>query len=105
MPSQEQWRIPDLQIHIEKKYGVVYESLQTYYNLFQEAKISWKKNQKKNPRKDDKLVEEKKQEIKDFLEKRRQDIQAGKLAVFMIDECHLVSGDIIGYAWGPTNDA
>ena len=56
MPSQEQWRIPDLQIHIEKKYGVVYESLQTYYNLFQEAKISWKKNQKKNPRKDDKLV-------------------------------------------------
>lgn len=101
--SKERSRIEDLQIHIEQKHGVVYQSLQTYYNLFKEAQISWKKVQKKNPRKDDILVEEKKQEIKEFLEEKRPEIEAGKLAVFMLDECHLLSGDVLGYTWGPTN--
>jgi transposase len=31
------------------------------------------------------------------------DLKSGKLAVFMIDECHLLWGDLINYAWGPTN--
>jgi transposase len=31
-------------------------------------------------------------------------MEAGKLAVFMIDECHLVWGDLLGYAWGKSGE-
>lgn len=33
----------------------------------------------------------------------QSDIESGKLAVFMIDECHLLWGDLISYAWGQTS--
>ena len=33
----------------------------------------------------------------------REDIGAGKLVVYMIDECHLLWGDVCGYVWGKTN--
>lgn len=72
--------------------------------MFKEAKISWKRTQKKNAKKNDKLVQEKKQEIKELLAAWRPEIEAGNLAVFMLDECHLLWGDIIGYTWAPTNE-
>jgi len=36
-------------MHLEKEYKVTFKSNQSYYDLFTEAKISWKKSQKKNP--------------------------------------------------------
>ena len=83
---------------------MVFESNQSYYNLFKEAGISWKKTQKKNPAKNDKLVEVKRKEIEDFLAKWQPEIETEKLTVFMIDECHLLWGDILGYAWGKTDE-
>ncbi|NER88317.1 MAG: hypothetical protein F6K64_15345 [Moorea sp. SIO3A2] len=97
----------------------MYKSDQSYYSLFKEAKISWKKTQKKNPAKNEDLVEAKKamqrglggfpherlhqeEEIENKLENWHSDIKALKLAVFMIDECHLLWGDLLGYAWGRT---
>jgi len=53
-------RLGDLQAYLEKEYKVVFSSNQSYYALFKEAKISWKKSQKKNPSKDEALVKEKK---------------------------------------------
>ena len=83
---------------------MVFESNQSYYNLFKEAGISWKKTQKKNPAKNDKLVQAKIKEIEEFLAKWQPEIEAKKLKVFMIDECHLLWGDILGYAWGKTDE-
>jgi hypothetical protein len=31
------------------------------------------------------------------------EIDSGELVVFMVDECHLLWGDICGYVWGKTN--
>ena len=45
-------------------YDVVFASLQSYYALFSEAGISWKKTQQSNPRKDPDLVKEKKMRLK-----------------------------------------
>ena len=47
----------------EEQDGVIFQSNQSYYSLFDEAKISWKKKQKKNPLRDEKLVQETKKEI------------------------------------------
>lgn len=32
-----------------------------------------------------------------------EEIEAQKLTVFLIDECHLLWGDVCGYAWGRTD--
>lgn len=96
-------RLSDLQILLEREYGVVFQSEQSYYNLLEEARISWKKSQKKNPAKNEQLVQEKKEEIEKKLESWKEEIEAGKLMVFLIDECHLLWGDLIGYIWGRTD--
>jgi putative transposase len=101
--QQDYCRLEDLQTHLEKEYGVIYQSTQSYYSLFNQAQISWKKTQKKNPLRNEKLVQEKKEEIKKKLETWQEEIETGKLAVFMIDECHLLWGDILGYVWGRTD--
>ncbi len=40
------WNLAELQAHIEQEYGVVFDSKQSYYTLFEQAGISWKKNAK-----------------------------------------------------------
>lgn len=52
--------LPEVQIYIEHHYNVHFCSKQSYYNLLSEAKISWKKTQKTNPKEDPNLVAEKK---------------------------------------------
>ena len=47
------------QTHIEEHYEVVFESNQSYYELFAQAGITWKKTQRSNPKKDPELVEKK----------------------------------------------
>jgi len=101
--AQEYLRLSDLKIHLKKEYNLMFASDQSYYSLLKEAKISWKKTQKKNPAKNDELVEEKKKEIEKKLEEWKPEIDAGNLVVFMIDECHLLWGDLLGYVWGKTD--
>jgi hypothetical protein len=48
------------------------------------------------------LVEAKKIEIEKILEDNREEIEAGRLVVYMIDECHLLWGDVCGYVGGKT---
>lgn len=66
--------------------------------------MSWKKTQKKNPKGNEELVKAKHQEISDLLSVNRDDIESGKLVVYLIDECHLLWGDVCGYAWGTTKE-
>lgn len=60
LKSKAYWDLEELQQHTADKYAVSFKSKQSYYDLFTEAGISWKKTQKKNPRKDPNLVEQKK---------------------------------------------
>ena len=41
--------------HLEDKYDVVYKSKQSYYDLFEQGRVSWKKSQKVNPKFDEEL--------------------------------------------------
>lgn len=45
----------------------------------------------------------KKEDIEQWLEGHRSEIESGKLIVFFQDECHLLWGDLCGYVWGKTN--
>ena len=58
--QKNHWQLSELKTHIEVSYGVRFASLQSYYALFSEAGISWKKTQKSNPRKNPDLVSQKK---------------------------------------------
>ena len=54
------WELSELEYHLAEKYDVVYESKQSYYDLLEEAGLSWKKTSKVNPKADAKAVSEKK---------------------------------------------
>jgi putative transposase len=98
--EKEAVHLEELILHIEEKYGVIYQSQQSYYALLDLAKISWKKSQKKNPKGDPDAIAAKKKEIESFLGKWSEEIKSGKMSIFMLDECHLLWGDICGYIWG-----
>ncbi len=59
LKQKNYWNLLELQTHIEEQYGVMFESNQSYYDLFAQAGISWKKTQRSNPKKDPQMVEKK----------------------------------------------
>jgi putative transposase len=59
LKQKNYWDLQELQAQIDDYYGVVFQSNQSYYELFHEAGISWKKTQKRNPKQDPELVEKK----------------------------------------------
>jgi putative transposase len=54
------WEVSELEYHLAQHYDVVYESKQSYYDLFDAAGLSWKKTTKVNPKADVKAVAAKK---------------------------------------------
>lgn len=54
--TQNYWYLPELQAYLEDQYQVVFQSKQSYYDLFSEAGLSWKKSQKVNPKTDPEQV-------------------------------------------------
>jgi transposase len=103
LKNKQYWHLDELINHLEDKYDVVYKSKQSYYELFEQGRISWKRSQKVNPKFDEELVKKKREEINKFLTKHKTEIELGKMAVLFLDECHLLNGDICGYVWGQTN--
>jgi transposase len=100
--EQKAWDVSELEIHLIEKYDVVYQSLQTlqsYDQILQEAQISWQKGQQVNPRYNEEVTGKKNREIAEILENRREEIESGKLIVYIVDECHLHWDDICGYLW------
>ena len=61
--EQAHWDIRRIAQEVERQYGVVYKSKQSYYALLNRAKMSWKKTQKRNPSSDPGQVEAKRDEI------------------------------------------
>ena len=60
LKEQQEWSGDTLRSHIEDTVGVVFQSRQSYYDLLAVAKITWKKAQRVNPRRDPALVAAKK---------------------------------------------
>jgi transposase len=103
LKDKNYWHLDELINHLEDKYDIFYKSKQSYYDLLEQGRISWKRSQKVNPKFDEELVKKKRTEINNFLAKHKAEIESGEMAVFFIDECHLLNGDICGYVWGETN--
>ena len=59
LKQKQYWHLPELQHHLDETYGVVFASKQSYYELFHDARIHWKKTQTTNPKRDPELVEKK----------------------------------------------
>ncbi|WNZ21802.1 transposase [Leptolyngbya sp. NK1-12] len=66
LDGQDAWTLQEVIDHIEDEYGVVYQSLQSYYALLRDAGFSWKKAQPVHPDKDETLVQEKKENLKRY---------------------------------------
>ena len=56
------WELGELEYKLAFEYEIVYESKQSYYNLFNAAGIHWKKTTKLNPKADPNAVAEKKRD-------------------------------------------
>ncbi len=97
-------KFEDFVEYIEKQYGIVYKSKQSYYDLLKKSRMSWHKTQKANPKRDEQKIAEKREEIKKKLNDRSQEIKDGKLVVLLEDESHLIWGDACGLIWGKTNE-
>jgi transposase len=100
LQQREAWDLSELECYLIEQYDVVFRSPTSYYNLLKEAKISWQKAQAKSARQDLEKIQERIQEIRDVLEAKKEDIQAGKYAVYAIDEVHLLEKDLISKLWG-----
>lgn len=61
--SKDRWTFNELEYQLASQYGVTFESKQSYYDLFHEARISWKKTQATNPKYDSELVASKKKKL------------------------------------------
>jgi putative transposase len=61
--AQDCWQVAALKQEVEGTYGVCYRSKQSYYALLAEARISWKKTQKRNPQSDPEQILAKRAEI------------------------------------------
>ncbi len=57
--EKKAWDISELEVYLIKKYDVVYKSLQSYYEILKEAKISWQKGQQVNPRYNEEVTQKK----------------------------------------------
>ncbi len=102
LQKQEYWDLSELECYLIEKFDVVFKAHASYYNLLKEAKISWQKAQASNPRKNEDLVRERNKEIEKKLIDNLQNIKAGKIITYAIDEVHLLEGDLISHLWGDT---
>jgi putative transposase len=100
LTNKDHWDLSAIENYIAEQYQIQFQSKTSYYRLCKSAGISWKKSQKKNPKRDEELVKKKHEEICKNLEDHREAIESGALVVYLIDECHLLWGDVCGYFWG-----
>ncbi|MEB3830096.1 winged helix-turn-helix domain-containing protein [Phormidium sp. CCY1219] len=87
-----------------EKYDAVFKSRGSYYNILKSARITWQKANQKHPRQDPEQVRARNQEIADLLEELKPQIESGELAVYSVNECHLLGDDGVGYLWADKKD-
>lgn len=103
--TQESWSVSALQTYLYETFQVVYQSLQSYYDLMHAAGLSWHKTEAHHPKKKEDLIAARSDEIQTFLAAHVEEIQNGERIVLFLDECFLVWGDACGYAWGKQGEA
>lgn len=64
LQTQNTWELGELEYKLAFEYDVIYESKQSYYDLFEAAGISWKKTTSLNPKADEDAVAVKKKRLK-----------------------------------------
>ena len=64
LKDKPHYSVEELRDLIERRYGVVYQSKQSYYDLLKEAGLSWHRTQAVNPKRDETQVLLKREEIK-----------------------------------------
>jgi len=62
--THESIAVETVRDYIEDNYGVVYQSKQSYYDMMQEAGLSYHKSEKRNPKRDEAQVSARREEIK-----------------------------------------
>jgi putative transposase len=62
--AHESISVETVRDYIEDNYGVVYQSKQSYYDMMQEAGLSYHKSEKTNPKRDEEQVLARREEIK-----------------------------------------
>ena len=62
--NQPYYSVEELRDYIERHYGVVYVSKQSYYDLLKEGGLSWHQTQAVNPKGDPAQVELRREKIK-----------------------------------------
>jgi putative transposase len=60
LQQKSEWSLNELECYLLEEFDVEYASKQSYYNLFHEAGITFKKAQRSNPKKDPEQVNLKK---------------------------------------------
>jgi putative transposase len=50
LQQKDHWLVEELSTHLYQQYEVEFKSRQSYYDLFTQAGLSWKKTQKRNPK-------------------------------------------------------
>lgn len=56
LQQKDHWLLEELSTHLLQEYDVEFKSRQSYYDLFTQAGLSWKKTQKRNPKHDAEAV-------------------------------------------------
>jgi transposase len=97
--KQKHLQVTKLEEHIAEKYGVVYSSQTSYYELLKEGGMSYHRSGKVNPKRNEEQVLKKREEIKKELAEKQPKIENEELVVLMEDECHLLYGDVCGQVW------
>ncbi len=76
-----------------------FKSRQSYYDLFTQAGLNWNSTQKRNPKHNAEEVAAQKKLPFQCLQQHQEDVEQGLVRVLMLDECHLLWGDLCGYVW------
>ena len=72
LKNKDYWDFDELVTYLDREFGVIYKSKQSYYELLSMAKITWKKTQKINPKSDEELVKKRGKKLTIFYPKTRQ---------------------------------
>lgn len=96
LQQKDHWLLEELSTHLSQQYDVEFKSRQSYYDVFTPAGLSWKKTQKRNPKHNAEAVAAQKKSPSQCLQQHQEDVEQGKVRVLMLDECHLLWGDLCG---------
>ena len=62
LEKKNEWSLNELEYYLAVEFNVTFAAKSSYYDLFHAAGISWKKSQKRNPRKKPEIVAKKKRD-------------------------------------------